>query len=161
MKYKKEYWKNLVIKDKRRNNIHIRLKGEDKSLCGLELNPEFDPEQEQKWENIDSRNAKKICKRCKKAAANLKDPRDENISKALKTYSNSTQQNYKVTNEEFIEKETEQTFEEKVLTLYDATQLEINEVYKLWDQNGRPEYLIKMSQLKELEKQLAQLCPKI
>ena len=84
---KREYWENKRTKRTHpdRNYIHIRIVGEDKALCGRDLNPEFDEKQAKNWERTDTPNRKKICKHCAKVSKKMTDPRDKTLISAKKT----------------------------------------------------------------------------
>lgn len=92
MEVRKEYWINIASKKKTpiRNYIHIRVEGTRRTLCGQDLNPEFNASDLDKWIKIKGDKGlsrKRICKNCKNAVKNLKDVRDTQIENSLKTVS--------------------------------------------------------------------------
>jgi hypothetical protein len=109
-KYKKEYWSNTPSKQKGRNHIHIRLLGDSKTICGFNVTDEFCVfENKNKWEKCDKENVNKhLCLRCKKIYENLGDPRDENITKSLKTISKKYEIQFKPNQENEIQESDEE-----------------------------------------------------
>lgn len=92
MEVRKEYWINVASRKKTpiRNYIHIRVEGTRRTLCGQDLNPEFDASDQDKWTKIEDNKKltrKRICKNCKNAVKNLRDVRDTQIENSLKTVS--------------------------------------------------------------------------
>lgn len=84
---KRQYWVNISTAKKhpKRNNTHIKIIGEEKTLCGRTLNPEFDPKQAQVWKKTENPIKSKICKLCKSVSAKLGNPNDLTIKKSLQT----------------------------------------------------------------------------
>ena len=87
---RREYWANLRTARKypNKNNIHIRIAGEEKTLCSRPLNPEFDEDQAKFWKKIEKPNARRMCKQCKIISKRLGNGKDKVVKNSLKTISN-------------------------------------------------------------------------
>jgi len=83
---KRQYWVNTKAARSHpyRNNIHIKITGDEKSLCGRNINAEFDKSQDH-WKQTDNPNRRKICKRCAVISKKLGNRRDSNVTESLNT----------------------------------------------------------------------------
>jgi hypothetical protein len=163
---KKEYWKNITSYAKKRNNVHIRIVGETKALCGRILNPEFDPNQKDKWQRLDKPTTRRLCQNCKRINNRKVDSRDEKLIKAKKFKKNIIEEPPK---EEIDENEfliLEDIYEPKNKTgqkILQLIELEkeipyiINDLYEEWKNNGVPGNLTFMNQLKKVHQPLSSL----